>query len=71
MGPTPVGKDIVFPRAPTDPGMFTIIYAGASSALQSFFCCGMQRDQMLRIIAYVRTLENDHDRLVALWRLRM
>ena len=57
MGPTLVGKDIVYPRALTDPGMFSIIYGGASGAMQSFFRRGMQQDQMPRIIAYVRTLE--------------
>jgi cytochrome c-L len=41
----------------TDPGLFSIIYAGASGAMQSFFRRGMQQDQMLRIVAYVRTLE--------------
>lgn len=56
MGPTLVGKDIVYPEALTDPGMFSIIYGGAG-AMQSFFRRGMQQDQMLRIIAYVRTLE--------------
>ena len=57
MGPTPVGKDIVYPQALTDPGMFSTMYGGASGAMQSFFRCGMQQDQMPRIIAYVRTLE--------------
>jgi cytochrome c(L) len=37
MGPTLVGKDIVYPEALTDPGMFSIIYGGASGAMQSFF----------------------------------
>ena len=57
MGPTLVGKDVVYPQALTDPGMFSIIYGGASGAMQSFFRRGMQQDQMLRIIAYVRTLD--------------
>jgi cytochrome c-L len=57
MGPTLVGKDIVYPQALTDPGMFSIIYGGASGAIKSFFRRGMQQDQMLRVIAYVRTLE--------------
>ena len=57
MGPALVGEDIVYPQALTDPGMFSIIYGGASGAMQSFFRRGMQQDQMLRIIAYVRTLE--------------
>jgi cytochrome c-L len=57
MGPTLVGKDVVYPQALTDPGMFSIIYGGASGAMQSFFRRGMQQDQMLKIIAYVRTLD--------------
>jgi cytochrome c(L) len=57
MGPTLVGKDIVYPQALTDPGMFSIIYGSASAAMQSFLRRGMQQDQLLRIIAYVRTLE--------------
>lgn len=57
MGPTLVGKDVVYQQALTDPGMFSIIYAGASGAMQSFFRRGMKQDQILRIVAYVRTLE--------------
>jgi cytochrome c-L len=57
MGPTLIGKDLVYPQALTDPGMFSIIYGGASGAMQSFFRRGMKQDQMLRIIAYVRTLD--------------
>jgi cytochrome c-L len=57
MGPTVVGKDLVYPQALTDPGMFSIIYGGASGAMQSFFRRGMKQDQILRIIAYVRTLD--------------
>lgn len=57
MGPTIVGKDVVYPQASTDPGMFSIIYGGASGAMQSFFRRGMKQDQILRIIAYVRTLD--------------
>jgi cytochrome c-L len=57
MGPHLVGKDLVYPQALTDPGMFSIIYGGASGAMQSFFRRGMKQDQILRIIAYVRTLD--------------
>ena len=57
MGPTLIGKELVYPQALTDPGMFSIIYGGASGAMQSFFRRGMKQDQMLRIIAYVRTLD--------------
>jgi cytochrome c-L len=57
MGPTLVGKDVVYKQALTDPGMFSIIYGGASGAMQSFHRRGMKQDDMLRIIAYVRTLD--------------
>jgi len=57
MGPTLVGKDVVYPQALTDPGMFSIIYGGASGAMQPFARRGMQQDQMLKIIAYVRSLD--------------
>jgi cytochrome c-L len=57
MGPTLVGKDVVYPQALTDPGMFSIIYGGASGAMQSFARRGMQQDPMLKIIAYVRSLD--------------
>src|SRR2546423_6359621 len=35
MGPTPVGKDVVYKQALTDPGMFSIIYARPTGPLQS------------------------------------
>lgn len=57
MGPAVVGNDLVYPQALTDPGMFSIIYGGASGAMQSFFRRGMKQDQILKIIAYVRTLD--------------
>src|SRR6202522_763224 len=53
MGPTLVGKDVVYKQVLTDPGMFSIIYGGASGAMQSFHRRGMKQDEMLRIIAYV------------------
>ncbi len=57
MGPTLVGKEVVYKQVLTDPGMFSVIYGGASGAMQSFSRRGMKQDQMLRIIAYVRTLD--------------
>jgi cytochrome c-L len=35
MGPTIVGKDALYKQVLTDPGMFAIIYGGASGAMQS------------------------------------
>ncbi|MBR1218290.1 c-type cytochrome [Bradyrhizobium sp. U87765 SZCCT0131] len=57
MGPTLVGKEVVYKQVLTDPGMFSVIYGGASGAMQSFHRRGMKQDDMLRIIAYVRTLD--------------
>jgi len=57
MGPTLVGKDVVYKQVLTDPGMFSIICGGASGAMQSFHRRGMKQDEMLKIVAYVRTLD--------------
>jgi cytochrome c-L len=57
MGPTLVGKDVVYKQVLNDPGMFAVIYGGASGAMQSFHRRGMKQDEMLRIIAYIRTLD--------------
>jgi cytochrome c(L) len=57
MGPTLIGPDRVYKQAQTDPGMFSIIYAGATGVMQSFHRRRMPQDQMLKIIAYVRSLE--------------
>jgi len=57
MGPSLVGKDVVYKQVLTDAGMFSIIHGGASGAMQSFHRRGMKQDELLRIIAYVRTLD--------------
>ena len=57
MGPTLIGKDVIYKQILTDPGMFSVIYGGASGAMQSFSRRGMKQDQMLKIVAFVRTLE--------------
>ena len=44
MGPTIVGKDVVYKQVLTDPRMFAIIYGGASGAMQSFHRRGMKQD---------------------------
>ena len=44
-------------RAGTDVGMFEVVYGGASGAMQSFARRGLTQDQMLRIMAYVRSLK--------------
>jgi cytochrome c-L len=57
IGPSLIGDAWVRERAATDVGMFEIIYGGASGAMQSFARRGMSQDEMLRIIAYVRSLK--------------
>jgi cytochrome c-L len=37
--------------------MFAIIYGGANGAMQSFHRRCVKQDEMLRITAYVRTLD--------------
>ena len=56
MGPALVGKNHVYPQTSTDAGMFAIIYAGASGAMQSF-AARIAQDDMLKVIAYVRSLD--------------
>jgi cytochrome c-L len=57
LGPTLVGDDLIYKQAKSDPGMFSIIYAGAGGAMQSFANRGMKQDEMLKIVAYVRRLD--------------
>jgi cytochrome c-L len=56
VGPSLIGEKWIHERAATDVGMFEIIYGGASGAMQSFARRGMTQDQMLKVIAYVRSL---------------
>ena len=57
IGPTLIADSWKYPRAATDVGMFEILYGGASGAMQSFARRGMTQDQMLKVIAYVRSLK--------------
>jgi cytochrome c-L len=57
MEPAKCGKNVIYKQVLTDPGMFSIIYGGASGAMQSFHLRGMKQDEMLRINAYVRRLD--------------
>jgi cytochrome c-L len=57
IGPSLIGDNWVRERAATDLGMFEIIYGGSSGAMQAFARRGMTQDEMLRIIAYVRSLK--------------
>lgn len=55
MCPSLIGKEHVYPQTSTDVGMFAILYAGASGAMQGF-ADRIAQDDMLKIIAYVRSL---------------
>lgn len=57
MGPMLVGKDVVYKQVLTDPWMFSIIYGEPAVRRNHFHRRGMKQDEMLRIIAYVRTLD--------------
>jgi cytochrome c-L len=57
MGPALVGKNHIYKQTSTDVGMFSIIYAGASGAMQPFSKRDLTQDGMLKIIAYVRSLD--------------
>ena len=56
MGPSLVGDKHVYSQTATDVGMFAIVYAGASGAMQGF-AGRISQDDMLKIIAYVRSLD--------------
>ncbi|MFL5150625.1 MAG: c-type cytochrome [Microvirga sp.] len=57
IGPSLIDDTSKYPRGTTDVGMFEILYGGASGAMQSFARRGMTQDQMLKVIAYVRSLK--------------
>jgi cytochrome c-L len=57
MGASLIAETPLYPRVATDIGMFEVIQSGASGAMRSFAKRGMTQDDMLAIIAYVRTLK--------------
>ena len=57
IGPSLIDDTSKYPRGTTDVGMFEILWGGASGAMQSFARRGMTQDQMLKVIAYVRSLK--------------
>jgi cytochrome c-L len=56
IGPSLIGDTHHYPRFATDKGMFEIIYGGATGAMQPFGK-RLTQDQILLIMAYVRTLK--------------
>jgi cytochrome c-L len=57
LGPPLIGTQHIYPQTSTDVGMFAIIYGGASGAMQAFSKRELSQDDMLKIIAYVRSLD--------------
>ncbi|HEX6978851.1 MAG TPA: c-type cytochrome [Alphaproteobacteria bacterium] len=56
IGPSLIDDTYNYPRTNTDVGMFEVIYAGAGGAMQPFGK-RMSQDDILKIMAYVRTLK--------------
>lgn len=56
IGPSLIGDTHHYPRFTTDKGMFEIIYGGATGAMQPFGK-RLKQDEILKIIAYVRSLK--------------
>ena len=59
MGPALAGKNVQYryPQTATDVGMFAVIYGGAGGAMQSFGKREITQDEILKIIAYTRSLD--------------
>jgi cytochrome c-L len=55
MGPALTGDKHIYPRVTTDIGLFEVIFGGASGAMQPFGP-RMSQDEILKTMAYVRTL---------------
>lgn len=56
MCPSLVDNEYAYPRVATEIGMFEVIYGGASGAMRSFKD-RLTQDQILKVIAYVRSLK--------------
>lgn len=57
LGPSLISDETLRPRVGSDVGMFEVIHSGAAGAMRSFSKRGMTQDQMLQLIAYVRSLK--------------
>jgi cytochrome c-L len=57
LGPPLIGSQHIYPQTATDVGMFSVIYAGAAGAMQPFSKRDLSQDEMLKIIAYIRSLD--------------
>jgi cytochrome c-L len=56
IGPSLIGDTHHYPRFTTDKGIFEIVYGGGAGAMQPFGK-RLTQDQILHIIAYVRSLK--------------
>jgi cytochrome c-L len=56
IGPSLIGDTHHYPRFTTDKGIFEIVYGGATGAMQPFGK-RLTQDQILHVIAYVRSLK--------------
>jgi cytochrome c-L len=56
MCPSLVDDEFIYPRVANDVGMFEVIYGGASGAMRAFKG-RLTQDQILHVIAYVRSLK--------------
>jgi len=56
MGPSLVGDKFTYPQSATDVGMFAVIYGGAGGAMQPFAKHEITQDEILKVIAYIRSL---------------
>ena len=57
IGPSLVTDEPSYSRALTDVGLFEIIYGGASGSMQPFSLQGLRQDNILKVMAYIRTLK--------------
>ena len=55
MGASLIGDKHIYPRITKDTGWFEVVFGGASGAMQPFGL-RMSQDQILQVMAYVRTL---------------
>ena len=56
MGPSLVGDSYTYERVATDVGMFEVVFGGAGGAMQAFGR-RISQDEILKVIAYVRSLK--------------
>jgi cytochrome c-L len=56
MGTSLVADQPEYSQSLTDAGMFEIIYGGATGSMQPFSLQGLRQDNMLKVMAYVRSL---------------